>query len=316
MNEDASPSQPAAPDASGNGRHEKTWLKSVLDWALKRNGETARDALEELIEEQPQEGEDSLGDDERRILLNVLDLHEQTVADVMVPRVDIIALKVDATLKDVVRLITEEWHSRVPVYRETLDDAFGMVHAKDVLAWRGRDEEFSVSTIVRPVLFVAPSMHVLELLLEMRVKRVHMALVVDEFGGVDGLVTIEDLVEEIVGEIEDEFDEDDQPQLVRRGEGVWYADGRTSLEDFETAYGAPIFSEDEHDDVDTLGGMAFTIAGRVPSRGELLTHPSGVEFEILEADPRRIKRLRVRAPRPAVGEPDPGPDAAANADAQ
>jgi CBS domain containing-hemolysin-like protein len=269
----------------------------LADWLGGRNGETARDALEELIDESDEGGEGSLNVGERQLLGNILDLHERTISDVMVPRVDIIGLKADADLASLIALIGAEGHSRMPLYRETLDDAFGMVHVKDVLAWRGRDEEFDATQIVRPVLFVAPSMHVLELLLEMRSKRIHMALVVDEFGGVDGLVTIEDLVEEIVGEIEDEFDEHEKPSLEKHGDGSWTAGARTPLEDLEEAMGRVLFSEEERDEVDTLGGLVFTISGRVPVRGELLRHElSGLEFEVLEADMRHIKRLRIRSP--------------------
>jgi len=199
-------------------------------------------------------------------------------------------------------MMTRLGHSRIPVYRETLDDAIGMVHIKDVLAWRGEEESFELAKIVRRVLFVAPSMRVLELLLEMRVKRSHMALVVDEFGGVDGLVTIEDLVEEIVGEIEDEHDHDREPNLVRRPDGAIDADARAEIERLESEFG-PILSEDEREDIDTLGGLVFSLAGRVPIRGELIRHPSGVEFEVLEADPRRIRRLRVRGPEIALVPP-------------
>lgn len=284
----------------------------MLDRIWGRNGETARDVLEDLIEE-TEIGEESLGADERQLLLNILELKDQTVADVMVPRADIIAAKVDASLADLVELITEEAHSRMPLYRETLDDAFGIVHVKDVLVWRGRDADFSASTIVRPVLFVSPSMHVLELLLEMRVKRVHMALVVDEFGGVDGLLTIEDLVEEIVGEIEDEFDEDEKPSMEKRRDGTWIAGARTPLEEMEEALGVKVFSEDEHDEIDTLGGLVFSIAGRVPSRGELLTHVSGLEFEVLDVDPRRIKKLRLRVPASLAGFDTEHPDLITNA---
>ncbi|MBL4614925.1 MAG: HlyC/CorC family transporter [Magnetovibrio sp.] len=268
----------------------------MFDWLRGRNGETTRDALEELIEES-EDGEASLGADERQLLLNILELKDQTVSDVMVPRADIVAVKVEAELDELIALITDQAHSRMPLFRETLDDSFGMVHVKDVLSWRGRDADFSASEIVRPVLFVSPSMQVLELLLEMRARRVHMALVVDEFGGVDGLVTIEDLVEEIVGEIEDEFDQDEKPVLEKRADGTWDASARTPLEDFEEVLKRQLFSEEEHDDIDTLGGLVFSIAGRVPSRGELLTHDSGLEFEVLDVDPRRIKRLRVRVPR-------------------
>lgn len=300
MNDEASSTEPAA-DQSPAGRREKSPFKAMMDWLRGRNGETTRDALEELIEE-PEEGEESLDADERQLLLNILELKDQTVADVMVPRADIIAVKIDSNLDDVIEIVTEEAHSRMPLYRETLDDAFGMIHVKDVLAWRGKDDNFNASAIVRPVLFAAPSMQVLELLLEMRVRRVHMALVVDEFGGVDGLVTIEDLVEEIVGEIEDEFDQDEKPVLEKRADGTWDAGARTPLEDLEAVLGTELFSEEERNDIDTLGGLVFSIAGRVPSRGELLSHASGLEFEVLDVDPRRIKRLRVRAPSSLSGD--------------
>lgn len=296
MNDEDSSIKPATDQNGSAGRREKSPFKSMIDWLSGRNGETARDALEELIEES-EDGEASLGADERQLLLNILELKDQTIADVMVPRADIVPIKADASLEEAIEIVTEEAHSRMPLYRETLDDAFGMVHVKDLLAWRGRDVEFTPANIVRPVLFVAPSMQVLELLLEMRAKRVHMALVVDEFGGVDGLVTIEDLVEEIVGEIEDEFDQDEKPMLERRADGTWDAGARTALEDLETILSTELFSEDERDEIDTLGGLVFSIAGRVPSRGELLSHASGLEFEVLDVDPRRIKRLRVRVPR-------------------
>lgn len=296
MNEESSSSDPASGELSSNGRRDKSYLKVLADWLRGRTGETARDALEELIDE-PEEGEASLGASERQLLGNILDLHGRTIADVMVPRVDVVGLKATTNLKTLIELIVEEGHSRMPLYRETLDDAFGMVHVKDVLPWRGKDKEFSAADIMRPVLFVTPSMHVLELLLEMRAKRTHMALVVDEFGGVDGLVTIEDLVEEIIGEIEDEFDEDEKSSLEKHGDGSWTAGARTPLEDLEQAMGQTLFSDEERDEVDTLGGLVFTIAGRVPTRGELLMHDlSGLEFEILDADPRFVKRLRIRSP--------------------
>lgn len=295
MNDPSSSHQPANLNTKPGDQNKKSFIRTLMDWFGGRHSDTARNTLEELIEE-PEEGEASLGADERRLFGNILELHEREIYDIMVPRADIVAIKAYATLDELIAVISEEGHSRMPLYRETLDDAFAMVHVKDVLAWRGQDQAFDATTISRPVLFVSPSMHVLELLLEMRVKRVHMALVVDEFGGVDGLVTIEDLVEEIIGEIEDEFDEDEKPSLEQCADGSWDASARTPLEDLETALGAGFFNEQEHDEVDTLGGLVFTIAGRVPVRGELLTHFSGLEFEVLDADPRLIKRLRVRAP--------------------
>jgi len=283
---------PVEPEPSSTP-NDKSYVRLLGDWLRSRTGETARDALEELIDE-PEPGEASLGVNERQLLGNILDLQDQTIADVMVPRADIIAAKTSIGLEELVQLVADQGHSRIPLYVETLDDAFAMVHVKDIIAWRGQDERFDVSTIARPVIFVSPSMHVLELLLEMRAKRVHMAFVVDEYGGVDGLVTIEDLVEEIVGEIEDEFDADEKPALTKGKNGSWVAGARTPLEDMASALGEDVFSAQEHDEVDTLGGLVFTLAGRVPIRGELICHPNGLEFEILDADPRRIKRLRVR----------------------
>jgi len=305
MNDESSSTEPTPPDLSLAARREKSFVKMLGDWLRARRGESARDALEDLIDE-PEEGEASLGVNERQLLGNILDLQDQTIADVMVPRADIVATKADITMDALVQLISDEGHSRMPLYTESLDDAFAMVHVKDVLTWRGQDQDFDAAAIARPVLFVSPSMHVLELLLEMRAKRVHMALVVDEHGGVDGLVTIEDLVEEIIGEIEDEFDEDEKPDLLHRADGTWDAGARTPLEDLEAAIGAKLFSEEEHDEVDTLGGLVFSIAGRVPTRGELLIHSTGLELEVLDADPRRVKRLRLRpsAASTSQGETD------------
>ena len=203
-------------------------------------------------------------------------------------------------MSELIDLLTKESHSRLPVYGETLDDVAGMVHIKDVLAWRGRDGDFSLSKIQRKILFVSPSMQVLELLLEMRAERSHMALVVDEFGGVDGLVTIEDLVEEIVGEIEDEHDLDDNPKMISHPDGSFTADARVTIGTLEEMTGTEVTGGDT-EDIDTLGGLVFSIAGRVPVRGELLHHSSGVEFEVLDADHRRIKFLRVLKPEPSRG---------------
>jgi len=269
-----------------------------------RNGETSvRDTLDELIEER--EGSAApIDEDERVLLFNILHLRGRSVEDVMVPRPDVVAIEENATLQEVIDLMTREGHSRIPVYRETLDDAIGMIHIKDVLAWRGEDAAFRLAKILRRVLFVAPSMKVLELLLEMRVKRSHMALVVDEFGGVDGLVTIEDLVEEIVGEIEDEHDRHTELNLVHRPDGTIDADARAAVEILESEFGAQL-SDDEREDIDTLGGLVFSLAGRVPIRGELISHPSGLEFEVLDADPRRVHRLRIRGPGEAAADTDP-----------
>ena len=230
---------------------------------------------------------------ERALLENTLKLRRMTIEDVMVPRADIVALSAAAPLEEVVAAVEQSRHSRLPVFEKDLDRIVGMIHVKDVLAHIGKPETPSLKDLAREVLFVSPAMLVLDLLLEMRLKRTHMALVVDEFGGIDGLATIEDLVEEIVGDIEDEHDIAEPPQLEARPDGTLVADARATLEDFEAAVGE-VLTNDEREDLDTLGGLVFNLVGRVPSRGELVSHPSGLEFEVLDGDPRRLKRLRVR----------------------
>ena len=283
------------------GRSVGDWLRRVLGL---RNGEsTVRDTLEELIEER-EEAEAPIDAEEKVLLANILELRGQTVFDVMVPRVDITAVDVQSSLAELISVMTKEAHSRVPIYRDNLDHVTGMVHIKDVLAWRGEDAAFSLPKILRKELFVSPSMQVLELLLEMRAKRTHMAMVVDEYGGVDGLVTIEDLVEEIVGEIEDEHDQTEEPELVQRPDGSFDADARAVLEELQDVL-KPIMGEEEWEDSQTLGGLVVDLAGRVPIRGELITHSSGIEFQILDADPRRLKRVRVRgAKQESQSEPE------------
>ena len=230
---------------------------------------------------------------ERALLENTLKLRRMTIEDVMVPRADIVALSAAAPLEEVVAAVEQSRHSRLPVFEKDLDRIVGMIHVKDVLAHIGKPDTPSLKDLAREVLFVSPAMLVLDLLLEMRLKRTHMALVVDEFGGIDGLATIEDLVEEIVGDIEDEHDIAEPPQLEARPDGTLVADARATLEDFEAAVGE-VLTDDEREDLDTLGGLVFNLVGRVPSRGELVSHPSGLEFEVLDGDPRRLKRLRVR----------------------
>ncbi|WP_120008750.1 hemolysin family protein [Teichococcus vastitatis] len=270
----------------------------------RKNAETVRDQMEALVEgrehheHHEHEGppRPDLDLQERAMLRNVLKLRGKTANDVMVPRADIVAMPEDLTLEQAIRLIQREGHSRFPVYREQLDDIVGMVHIKDVFASVGRDAPFSMAAVLRKPLFVVPSVPVLDLLLQMRQARMHLALVVDEYGGIDGLVTIEDLVETITGDISDEHDEDVAPQIVERTDGLIDLDARTPIEMFEEKVG-PLLTEDEREqDIDTVGGLVFTLAGRVPAKGELVSHSSGVEFRVLDADPRRIRRLRLRRP--------------------
>jgi CBS domain containing-hemolysin-like protein len=273
-------------------------LARLRNFILRRSGEASvREAIEELIDDsETTDGEiGAIDADERALIGNILRLHEATAEDVMVPRAEIVAVDAATPLEDLVQRMAEETHSRIPVYKTKLDDVIGFVHIKDVLAASHKKTHRTVADLVRNILFAAPSIQVLDLLLEMRAARVHMAIVVDEFGGVDGLVTIEDLVEEIVGEIEDEHDEDG-PMLVESEDGSILADARARIQDLETLIGV-FATQDERDEIDTLGGIVFSTIDRVPRRFEIIAHESGVEFEIVEADARRIKRLRVLRPR-------------------
>jgi len=258
-----------------------------------------RDSIAELVQEaadatQAPGEQPELDRHERLLIANVLRLRETTADDVMVPRADIVAVRSDVTLAQTIELTRNDGHSRLPVYREQLDDVIGMVHIKDVFAYVGRPEAFSLEAILRKPLLVAPQIPVLDLLLQMRMQRIHLALVVDEYGGIDGLVTIEDLVETITGDIADEHDDVEAPMITERQDGALDLNARLSIEDFEHKVG-PILTQDERDaDIETVGGLVFTLAGRVPTRGEVISHPSGLEFRVLDSDPRRIRRLRAR----------------------
>jgi magnesium and cobalt transporter len=260
---------------------------------------SVRESIAELVQEAAQATQlpgvpPELDRQERALIANVLRLRGTTADDVMIPRADIVAMHVGVTLEEALALIRREGHSRLPVYRDQLDDIAGMVHIKDVYAYVGRAEAFSLEPILRKPLMVAPQIPVLDLLLQMRQARMHLALVVDEYGGIDGLLTIEDLVETIVGDISDEHDEVAQPMVTERGDGSFDLDGRLPVEDFESRLGHVLTAEEREADIDTVGGLVFTLAGRVPARGEVIGHPSGLEFRVLDADPRRIRRLRVR----------------------
>jgi magnesium and cobalt transporter len=288
--------------ADAHGPERPSW-RNWLRLLRRRNGDSIREEIEELIEER-EEDEEPIDPHERTLLANILKLHDLVASDVMVQRVDIIGIEVETPFDEALRLFVEQGHSRLPVYRETLDDVVGMVHVKDVLPYAVDRRPARLAKLVRKVLFVPPSMPVLDLLLQMRLSRVHMAMVVDEFGGIDGLVTIEDLIEEIVGEIEDEHDDADAPKLIERADGTAIADARTRIEEFEARAGMKLMPPGEEEEAETLGGLVFTLAGRVPKRGEVIEHPAGLSFEVLDADPRRVKRLRVRGlppfPAPAA----------------
>ncbi len=301
---------------------------------LRRGGGSLRENLEDELAREG--GEDTAFSPEERMLLgNILRLRELRVDDVMIPRADIDAVECSSSLSRIMELFQESGHSRMPVYEDTLDDPRGMVHIKDLMAFiaehsspqnseespdadadgaaapqghnlrnvdlSGVDLSVSLNDagLVRDLLFVPPSMPATDLMAKMQADRIQMALVIDEYGGTDGLVSLEDLVEEVVGDIEDEHDEDEEDLLVPDETGGWIADPRLPLKDLDAALGTDFAKEEISEDVDTLGGLLFVTIGRVPVRGELLVAPelAGYEFEVLDADPRRIKRLRVRRRR-------------------
>ena len=268
-------------------------------------GEDSEPTLRSEIEEAIDEAEDSrpvagdLSPAERQMLRNLLHFGEQTAGDICVTRGDIIAVPSDISFEKLVLAFADAGHSRLPVYGDSLDAVIGMVHIKDVfIANVDASKDRSMTALMRIPLFVPESMGVIELLARMRSQRVHLAIVVDEFGGTEGLVTIEDVVEEIVGEIEDEHDDAEVGMLTMLDEGLWEADARIELEELALAVDARLSTDD--DEVDTLGGLVFLLSGRIPAKGECITHPSGWKLEAVDSDPRKIIRVRLHAPEIAI----------------
>ena len=261
---------------------------------------TLRDQIEEAIDEHEDEpgtpGDGDLSFVERQMVRNLLHFGERTVDDVAVPRSDIIAISESASFDDLVALFAEAGHSRLPVYRDNLDTVVGMVHIKDVfeILATGAAKPDNFATLIREPRYVPQSMGVLDLLAEMRATRTHLAIVLDEYSGTDGLVTIEDLVEEIVGDIEDEHDEEPVDMLVQINAAMWDADARAELEDVAETIDPRLAEVEE--DVDTLGGLAFVLAGHIPQPGEIVEHGSGWRIEVTEGDHRRVTRVRLHAP--------------------
>lgn len=285
--------------ASGKGKvtsdkdKKSGWISAILK-SKAETQESIRDTIVEYIDGQNAEVESDLTSyHEKMLLSNILELRDMTVDEVMIPRADIKALEVSTPQQDVLKFFSQVQVSRVPVYHDTLDDVWGTVHIKDILTTLAENKAVVLEDLVTDVPVISPSMPLLDLMLKMRQSRRHMALVVDEFGGIDGLVTIGDIVEAILGEIDDEHDTDDDPQMVDTANGSVLADARVGLSNFVERYNIPL-SEDEQKESDTLGGLAFSIAGKVPARGEIITHESGMILEIIDADPRRINRMRIR----------------------
>jgi magnesium and cobalt transporter len=232
------------------------------------------------------------------------ELRQRRVDDIMVPRSDIIAVADDVTPQQLIAVFRETAMTRMPVYHETLDEPVGFIHLKDLALRHGFGTEtadFDLKALMRPMLYVPGSMPIFALLQKMRRERCHLALVIDEYGGVDGLVTFEDIVEEIVGEIEDEHDTEDPEPWRQEGPGTWLVQARTELPVFERAIGIDFLTDGRDEEVDTLGGLVTLLAGRVPERGEVIDHPAGHTFEIVEADARLVKRVRVRLAATAPG---------------
>lgn len=293
LKKNEAPQVQTIPAADAGERKLLAWVKNLLPTKA-FDEDRLRDAIEELIEEDETKPQSAVAAHERRLISNILELRDLPVLDVMVPRADIVAINVAAGKEELYDLLTQKPHSRIPVYKDDLDNIVGVINMKDLVTHITQKTNFEIKDVMREALVVSPAMRVMDMLLQMRQSKVHIAFVVDEFGGIDGLVTINDLISAIVGEIDDEFDFDTTPQLIERPDGAVIADARYPLTDFEENYGN-VFSEDEeHEEVDTLGGLVTYIAGRVPSRGEIITHSSGIEFEVVDADPRRIMRLRLR----------------------
>ena len=230
-------------------------------------------------------------------LPGMVNLRRMRLEDVAVPKAEIISVPANIKKDDLVTIFRDSGLTRLPVYTRTLDTPIGMIHLKDLAlkhGFNGKGPRFNLRKMVRPLLFAPPSMPIGVLLQKMQTERTHMALVIDEYGGVDGLVTIEDLIEQVIGEIEDEHDIDEGEPWVKEKPGCYLAQAKTPLDEFEAEVGMPLVGPDDDEEINTLGGLVVVLTGRVPVRGEMVRHPAGLEFEVVDADPRRIKRLRIR----------------------
>lgn len=301
--EDESPSTTTSPLQHGDAEHAKTAngstdapgiIQRIAALFKPKHDPSLRETIEEYIDGDLQETEsEPFSDHEKTLLSNVLDLHDMSATDIMIPRADIVGIPHDITQDELLEALSEKQYSRFPIYKGTLDNILGSVHIKDILAGIARDEQIILKDLQRDIPIISPSMHILDLLLQMRITRKHMVLVVDEFGGIDGLITIGDVIEAIVGEIDDEHDPEDNPEISTQTDGTILADARVDLDEFEEEFGR-ILSDEERQENDTLGGLVFFLAGRVPARGEVIKHDTGMVFEILEAGPRRVNKLCIR----------------------
>jgi CBS domain containing-hemolysin-like protein len=316
-NAEAPQPDPESTSAEGGERFPESWIDRLKAVVGLRPAASIREDLADAL---ATEAADGFSPEERAMIGNILRLRDVRVDDVMVPRADIEAVEIDVTLGELLAGFEKSGHSRMPVYRETLDEPLGLVHIKDLMSYiiaaglvtsepeaRGKSSllekvdlkrvdlsrKLSSANLLRNILFVPPSMPVTALLANMQGTHMQMALVIDEYGGTDGLVSLEDIIEMVVGEIEDEHDDGQRPLIQPDGEGIFLADARADLADVSAALGIDFARAEEGEEVDTVGGLVVNHLGRVPVRGELVAIPEGVEFEILDADPRRVKRLRI-----------------------
>ena len=290
MSSNPDPSSPAARGAQNDDDDPGPSRPGLLSRLFGSGGDAASD---------PPDSTDELVNGHAAPGVGMSNLRRMRVEDVAVPRAEIVAVPADIDLKDLVAVFRDSGLTRLPVYDGTMDSPVGLVHLKDLalgFGFNGAPKSFDLAAMLRPLLYAPPSMPIGVLLTKMQADRIHMALVIDEYGGVDGLVTIEDLIEQVIGEIEDEHDVEEAALWNAEKPGSYLAVARTPLDAFETEIGLKLTEEDDEEEVDTLGGLVFLLSGRVPARGEMITHPTGVEFEVVDADPRRIKRLRVRVP--------------------
>ena len=273
-------------------------LKIALDFFKKLLGRNAEDGIKETLEDILEQHDDRLTPidaDERHLINNILHAGQKTVKDVMIVRSEISAVNVNMTLRDAVELMVERPHSRYPVYNDNLDNVIGMVHIKDVLSALVREQKSGLNDLMRPVMIVVPSMPMMDLMLKMRIEKKHLAMVVDEFGGTDGIITIEDVVEEIIGEIEDEYDISQSDMFVPDDNSGATIDARYELDLLKYKIEFSLSEEERKEDIDTIGGLIVHILGRVPTRGEVVLHEhTGLELEIKDSDPRRVNQIYIR----------------------
>ncbi len=297
-----------APDDSLNEQSNSVYTNNFKSFFKRlfhhKNQHNLRQSIVNLVDNKnnnlpsvPDPNKEEFNPHERLLISNILRLKDKTADDIMIPRADIFAVDDAINFEQALEIMQNENHSRVPVYHQELDNIQGMLHVKDLIAYIGYNENFDIKKVLRQPLFIAPQIPVLDLLLQMRLHRIHLGLVIDEHGSIDGLITIEDLVETIVGDIADEHDEPEAQMIIERENNTLDIDARVHLEDLEEKLGQFLTEEERNSDMDTIGGLVFHLAEHVPTKGEVLNHPSGLVFRVLEADPRHIRRLRMHIPK-------------------